>query len=223
MSLEDFEQFDGGGAENSEKQAEKIQEKAREKARKAKATWQQEQKREQRAKKRDVDLSHFIITFLQSHKDSNIIRLVVILLQQNFAASILVVTSLLVYKDELKEKLENPENFHLLQNDISITTVEIEKEEKKYFHANTLPHALKQEINYWIADILQIVKEFPSIKKPFIINKLPNPTFQELLIRLLHRKLQQFNIDTDATVSKERIAQFCGFLVQKIVNADKDK
>jgi hypothetical protein len=215
MSLEEFsfsEEHDEGGAENREQQ----QEAAREQSAQAKKQWQQTQKKEQKAKEEDVNLSVFLVQFLQKGYDTELVHIIIELLSHNMSAQVLIAFLFLNYQDELQDLLSE-EVYALFKTDNALIPVESDQLQKE-FHSEHLPKEFKLRIQNWLSDIVTIARDIDEEKLPFVFQGKINPYLTKLFELLVQKELQHYKIDIQSKKHKEDIHTFCLFLLKKLIS-----
>lgn len=202
MSLEDFFGLDNADGQMSQEAAEKFREQMRKSAAAGKAIAGHHAQQ----KKKESKLAHIFVKFLQSKGQSDIVFLIVRLLEQNvpgaFILSMLLISDTELEKDleiDLKEKAQSqlPEN--MLE--------QIDDE--------TLPSNVKAELNAWGFEILKSGLMLPNRTLQAVLT--PDQKLKSIILDLLVYSLDEYFDRHGLTFDDEKLKQFALISIQSVL------
>lgn len=202
MSLEDFFGLDNADGQMSQEAAEKFREQMRKSAAAGKAIAGHHAQQ----KKKEGKLAHIFVKFLQSKGQSDIVFLIVRLLEQNvpgaFILSMLLISDTELEKDleiNLKEKAQSqlPEN--MLE--------QIDDE--------TLPNNVKAELNAWGFEILKAGLMLPNRTLQAVLT--PDQKLKSIILDLLVYSLDEYFDRHGLVFDDEKLKQFALISIQSVL------
>lgn len=229
MSLESFIGFD-----SNEPMSESAFEALKERMRQAQAQIAAIKKEENKQKKKEVELIHVLLKFIQSSQKKDLVLLVSRVLEKNLPANFVLAVILLGNRDIQNEvgqflMLKGPEN----ETENSKSLVFFQEDQ-------TLPLKAKIELDQWLKTLLYQAEESPHkfIKSVYSVEKFKIKNeedyfssevryktikkLQESLIKLISYVTKDFLSQMQINESTERSDQFAEFILAGIVKKTEE-
>ena len=221
MSLESFFGLDNADGQMSQEAAEKFREQMRKSAAAGKAIAGHHAQQ----KKKEGKLAHIFVKFLQSKGQSDIVFLIVRLLEQNvpgaFVLAMLLISDPELEKDleiDLREKAEQlmaaKANTQDLQVDVSENPVPTENM-LEIIDDDTLPSNVKAELNAWGLEILKAGLMLPNRTLQSVLT--PDQKLKSIILDILVYSLDAYFDRHGLTFDDDKLKQFALISIQSVL------
>lgn len=203
-SLESFFGLEDSEGAGSEEAAEKFREQMRKSAAAAKAIAAHQSNQ----KKKEDKLARIFIKFLQNKAKSDIIFLIVRLLEQNVPGAF-ILAILLLSDQELEKDLEV---------DLKKRSQEIQKENQllETFESDeSVPQSIKAELNAWGEEILKAGLIMPNKTLDAVLT--PDQKLKSLVLDLIEYSLLEYFDRHTMSFNEDKIKQFALISIQSVL------
>lgn len=210
MSLESFFGLEDGESSGSAESAEKFREQMRKNARAIKAMGAHQQKK----KKKEDRLAQILVKFLQDQSKTEVVFLVVKLLQENVPGAF-ILAILAIANAELEKELE----LHFQENKPEQSEAGSPQAEPKsliHFAGDSeLPEQVKLELNAWGEAILKAGLMLPGRTLETVLT--PEQKLKSIVLDLINYSLEEYFDRHGLDFSPQKVKQFALLSIQSVL------
>lgn len=219
MSLESFFGLDNADGQMSQEAAEKFREQMRKSAAAGKAIAGHHAQQ----KKKEGKLAHIFVKFLQSKGQSDIVFLIVRLLEQNvpgaFVLAMLIISDPELEKDleiDLKEKAEQLMAAKANTQDLQVEVSPVSSENMlEIIDDETLPSNVKAELNAWGQEILKAGLMLPNRTLQSVLT--PDQKLKSIILDILVYSLDAYFDRHGLAFDDDKLKQFALISIQSVL------
>lgn len=208
MWLDDFDSGETGDESwNTANSSLEVSEKFKESVKRAGAKSQKIQKDEKKAKKYDLLLAHFLVKIILEKKYDDMVSLLFPCRDRGYPSNFLIGVFSLVYEDISKAIRDISGKSH-----IKFTYA---NEVKKEFDDNDMPKELRERINHWVEDMMDVVAmESSDILTKRLIELLDN--YDEDLHNFIAQVFTYFFKSLQINISDWKAYNYVDFIISEL-------
>nr|MDD3720178.1 hypothetical protein [Candidatus Gracilibacteria bacterium] len=208
MGLDDFDSGEAGDESgNTANSGLEVSEKFKESVKKASAKSQKIQKDEKKAKKYDLLLAHFLVKIILEKKYDDIVSLLFPCRDRGYPSNFLIGIFSLIYEDISKAIRDISGKSHI--------KFEYKNNIEKDFDDNDMPKELRDRINHWVEDMMDVVAmESSDILTKRLIDLLDN--YDEDLHKFISEVFVYFFKSLNINISEGKSYNYVDFIISEL-------